>query len=114
MKPYRLHIFVCEGKRCSAKGSEAVREAFKEKIKAAEIKDVKVSKSGCLKVCKETPVEAEFSPAVVIYPQGVWYKNVTLGDVDEIIETHVKKGGIVERLLLYAGFISEKNDKQQG
>ncbi len=95
MKPYRHHIFVCEGKRCSAKGSEAVREAFKERIKAAGLKDVKVSKSGCLKVCKETPVEAELCPAVVVYPQGVWYKNVALDDVDEIIEGHMKKGVLV-------------------
>ncbi|MBI5344451.1 MAG: (2Fe-2S) ferredoxin domain-containing protein [Deltaproteobacteria bacterium] len=101
MKPYRLHIFVCEGKRCSARGSEEVREYLKERIKGDGVIGVKVSKSGCLKVCKETGVEGEFSPAVVVYPQGVWYKNVTKSGIDEIIERHVKKGEVVERLLLY-------------
>ncbi|MBI5642353.1 MAG: (2Fe-2S) ferredoxin domain-containing protein [Deltaproteobacteria bacterium] len=101
MKPYRLHIFVCQGKRCAAKGSEDVLESLKEKIKAAAIKDVKISKSGCLKVCKETETEGEFSPAVVIYPEGVWYRKVAVSDVDEIIEKHVKKGEVVERLFHY-------------
>ncbi|MBI5810352.1 MAG: hypothetical protein HZB21_04090, partial [Deltaproteobacteria bacterium] len=61
----------------------------------------KVSKSGCLKVCKETDVEGEFCPVAVVYPQGVWYNNVTKSCIDVIIERHVKKGEVVERLLLY-------------
>lgn len=101
MKPYRLHMFVCQGKRCSARGSEALLEAFKERIKSADLKDVKVSKSGCLKVCKETDVEGEYCPAVIIYPEGVWYKNVTIEDIDDIVEGHIRKGNVVERLLFY-------------
>jgi len=100
MNPYRLHIFVCLGKRCAAKGSENVLERLKEKIKDDGLKaTVKVSKSGCFKVCKETSTEGEYSAAVVVYPDGVWYRNVTVSDIDEIVERHVKKGETVERLL---------------
>ncbi|TAN63337.1 (2Fe-2S) ferredoxin domain-containing protein [bacterium] len=98
MKPYRNHVFVCQGKRCSAKGSEALLDTLKERVKELGVKDVKVSKSGCLKMCKETDKEAELCPTMVVYPQGVWYKNVTTGDVDEIIEKHFKKGEPIDRL----------------
>lgn len=102
MDKYRLHIFVCLGKRCAAKGSEDVLERLKERIKKDGLKaEVKVSRSGCLQVCKETSSEGEYSPAVVIYPEGVWYRNVTVSDVDEIVERHVRKGETVDRLLHY-------------
>lgn len=101
MKPYRLHFFVCQGKRCMARGSEELLDALKKGVKDAGLKDVRVSKSGCLKMCKETATEGEYSPAIVVYPQGIWYKNVKAGDVAEIIERHAVKGEIVERLLYY-------------
>lgn len=100
MNPYRLHIFVCLGKRCSAKGSEDLLADIKDRIKQEGLKgEVKVSRTGCLQVCKETQIEGEYSPAVVIYPEGVWYRNVASADIDDIVERHVKKGEIVERLL---------------
>jgi (2Fe-2S) ferredoxin len=36
----------------------------------------------------------------VIYPEGVWYRYENTQDIDEIVETHLKKGGRVERLML--------------
>lgn len=100
MEPYRLHIFVCLGKRCGSKGSEEVLEAVKEKIKNQGLKpEVRVSRTGCLQVCHETEPEAQYSPAMVIYPDGIWYRKVQVSDIDEIIEKHVKGGQVVERLL---------------
>lgn len=99
MKPYTHHIFVCLGKRCAKRSSEAILDDLKKRIKGGELEGVRVTKTGCMKVCKETEVEGNYSPVVVIYPEGVWYRNVTAGDVDEIIESHIKKGEAVERLL---------------
>ena len=56
---------------------------------------VRVNMAGCLDRC-------EFGPAMVIYPEGIWYKIATNADVDEILETHLGRGGRVERLLLTA------------
>jgi (2Fe-2S) ferredoxin len=39
-------------------------------------------------------------PAVLIYPEGTWYAQVTVDDVPEIVEKHIGKGEIVERLAL--------------
>ncbi len=40
---------------------------------------------------------------MVIYPEGVWYGYKTKEDLDEILETHVVKGGRVHRLMLQPG-----------
>jgi (2Fe-2S) ferredoxin len=36
---------------------------------------------------------------MVIYPEGVWYQYHDKADIDEIIDTHLVNGKIVERLL---------------
>lgn len=102
MKPYRLHVFVCEGKRCAGKGSGEIYEDMKAKVKGSDLKGaVKVTRAGCMSVCKETDEEGQYSPVIVVYPEGTWYRNVSLSDVDEIIEKHLRKGEVVERLLHY-------------
>jgi len=35
---------------------------------------------------------------VVIYPQGTWYTYVDNQDIDDIIDTHIVGGKIVDRL----------------
>jgi (2Fe-2S) ferredoxin len=35
---------------------------------------------------------------VVIYPEGIWYRCSSVADVDAIIEEHLMKGRVVERL----------------
>jgi len=36
----------------------------------------------------------------MVYPDGVWYAQVRASDVPEIVEEHIIKGRIVERLAL--------------
>ncbi len=99
---YARHIFICTNRRrdedpkgsCAQKGSEDIRETFKRELHARGIKlKVRANKSGCLDVC-------EHGPNVVIYPEGVWYSNVKKEDVVEIIEKHIIRGEVIERLLL--------------
>ncbi len=102
MKPYSKHIFVCLGKRCAKKGSEALLDELKKLVKAKGLKEkVRVSRSGCVKTCKETGVEGEYSPALIVYPGGVWYRNVREKDLPEILESHIEKGEPVKRLLYF-------------
>jgi (2Fe-2S) ferredoxin len=35
----------------------------------------------------------------VVYPEGVWYSYVDKADIDEIVESHLKNGQVVERLV---------------
>ena len=100
MPPYRRHMFVCTNRRpdghprgsCAAKGSEALRDALKEALHQRGVgKQMRVNASGCLDVC-------ETGCSVVIYPEGIWYGGVTLGDVDEIIDETMMNGRTIERL----------------
>ncbi len=52
---------------------------------------VRINKSGCLDRCEEGPV-------MVIYPEAVWYTYVDEHDIDEIIDSHLVEGKVVERL----------------
>ena len=38
-------------------------------------------------------------PIAVVYPEGVWYTYVDESDIDEIVESHLRDGKVVERLL---------------
>ena len=98
---YERHIFFCLNQR---KGGEAccaehrAQEGFdrcKSQVKAAGLSgpgQVRVNKAGCLDRCAAGPV-------VVVYPEAVWYTYVDVHDIDEIVESHLKNGKVVERLL---------------
>jgi (2Fe-2S) ferredoxin len=38
----------------------------------------------------------------VVYPEGVWYTVMDKSDVNEIVESHLKNGQVVERLVVPA------------
>ncbi len=52
---------------------------------------IRINKSGCLDRCSE-------GPCIVVYPEAVWYTYVDAHDIDEIIDKHLIKGEVVERL----------------
>jgi len=52
-----------------------------------------VNKAGCLDRCAGGPV-------AVVYPEGTWYTFVDEADIDEIVDQHLAKGEVVERLVL--------------
>jgi (2Fe-2S) ferredoxin len=102
MGRFRHHVFVCENRRppddprgsCGAKGSAAIREAFKDELKRRGLKGaVRANAAGCLDACA-------FGPTVVVYPEGTWYGGVRPEDVPEIVERHLVGGEPVARLLI--------------
>ena len=98
---YEAHVFVCTNDRgenakrpsCARKGSEKLRDYMKAQARASGVAKVRINASGCLDRC-------ELGCNLVIYPEGVWYHYDTRDDLDEIIETHLKQGKRVERLIL--------------
>lgn len=105
MSRFRHHIFICENQReaghpkgcCMSRGAKGLRELFKAEIESRGLNGaVRANMAGCLDTC-------EFGPAVVVYPEGVWYWVGGAGDVKEIIEKHIVGGEVVERLLIPEG-----------
>ena len=102
MSRFRCHLFVCINRRpdghpkgcCAEKGSEEVVKAIKIAAYKAGLKGVvRVNKAGCLDSC-------ENGISAVLYPQGVWYRRITLDDVDEIVQRTLVRGEIIDRLVL--------------
>jgi (2Fe-2S) ferredoxin len=102
MSYYERHVFFCCNQRepsdprgcCNAKGASAMRDYAKRRVQElgmAGAGKVRINQAGCLDRCAE-------GPCAVVYPDGVWYTYVDRGDIDEIIEEHLRHGRIVERL----------------
>ena len=103
--PIKRHVFVCNGKSCSAVGSAEVKAAFEKLLEAKNLRYGKESKGRnprgeiVLTDCGSVGF-CSIGTAVLVYPEGVWYAQVRAADVGEIIEEHLEKGKIVERLAL--------------
>jgi NADP-reducing hydrogenase subunit HndC len=101
----RHHVFVCNGKSCTAVGSAEVKEAFDRELKERRLLYGKESKgknpqgSIILTDCSSVGFCA-VGAAVLVYPEGIWYAQVRAEDVPEIIEEHLIQGRVVERLAL--------------
>ena len=103
--PIRHHVFVCTGKSCSARDSAEVRDAFEQELTSRGILFGREAKGknphGSIVVTECASVGfCSIGPAVMVYPDGVWYAQVQAADVREIIEEHLLNGRVVERLAL--------------
>jgi (2Fe-2S) ferredoxin len=98
---YERHIFFCLNERkngedaCAQHNAEAAFTHCKQAVKAAGLAgvgQVRVNKAGCLDRCAGGPI-------AVVYPEAVWYSYVDNADIDEIVESHLKQGKVVARLV---------------
>ena len=99
---YKRHIFFCnnirtDGKQCcSQSDAKEMYRYAKDKCRSnASLGEGRlgVSESRCLGRCENGPV-------VVVYPDNVWYQYIDEEDIDEILESHLEGGNIVDRLLI--------------
>lgn len=99
---YARHIFFCLNERaggedsCALHGAKDGFDRCKSRVKAAGLAGqggVRVNKAGCLDRCAGGPV-------AVVYPEGTWYTFVDQDDIDEIVDSHLQHGQVVERLVL--------------
>ena len=109
---FEKHVFICtnerskdEKKSCGeACGMELVK-AFKKALKDHKMKGVmRAQRAGCLDAC-------DYGPAMVVYPEGIYYGGVQLSDVDEIVNEHLIHNRPVQRLVIdFSKKETEKNE----
>ena len=102
----RSHVLICGGTGCTSSGSVTLQKAFAENIEAFGLaEEVKLVQTGCFGLCA-------LGPIVIIYPEGTFYSRVTADDVKEIVEEHLLKGRIVDRLV-YKDVATEELVKEE-
>ena len=98
---FRHHVFFCLNQRtngeasCGDHNAQAAFDHCKKRVKEEGLAgpgQVRVNKAGCMDRCQGGPI-------AVVYPEGTWYTYVDEKDIDEIVDSHLKNGKVVERLL---------------
>lgn len=101
MSHFKKHIFFCCNQRpegescCNNQGGTEMFQYAKNRGRelGLDAAGIRVNKAGCLGRCDQGPV-------LVVYPEGTWYTYIDKNDVEEIIQSDLLQGKIVERLLV--------------
>jgi NADP-reducing hydrogenase subunit HndC len=90
---FRSHILVCGGTGCHSNKSDEIFKEFQKQLKEKNLEnDVQTVMTGCFGLCAVGPV-------VIVYPEGAFYSGIKTSDVSEIVDEHLIKGRLVNRLL---------------
>ena len=84
-------VLVCGGTGCTSGNSRKILDAFHAAVEREKL-NVKVVMTGCFGLCA-------LGPIVIVYPEGAFYSQVKVEDVDKIVNLHLKEGTVVRELL---------------
>jgi NADH-quinone oxidoreductase subunit F len=87
-------ILVCHGTGCVSGKAFEIREALEKEVDRLKLKDVAVDFTGCHGFCQQGPI-------AVVEPEGIFYTKVTVDDVPEIVQSHLRDGKPVARLFYH-------------
>ncbi len=89
----RSHVLICGGTGCTSSGSVALKDKLAAELKTKGLEEeIKIVMTGCFGLCA-------LGPIMIVYPEGTFYSRVTPEDIPEIVEEHLLKGRIVDRLV---------------
>ncbi len=90
---FEKHVLICAGTGCISSGALDIHSALLAELQRQNLNDkVRVVMSGCHGFCEKGPI-------VIVYPEDVFYCEVTTGDISELVEEHLVKGKTLEHLL---------------
>lgn len=86
------HVAVCTNQTCAESGAVAVIEGLRRSVRDADDCDARITRTSCLGQCGDGPI-------VAVYPDGIWYGDVTTDDTDRIVSSHLDRDRIVSDLV---------------
>jgi len=102
MKFFRSHVLVSVDPECVTQGAHQVIDALNDELVAQglidEIQVLETSRLGD---------PARFGPDLVVYPENVYYANLTVDDVPFLVEEHFLKGRVVEKFRAKETIVSD-------
>ena len=90
----RTDVLLCCGSGCVSAGALKIKAKLVEVIEQHNLTDeINIIETGCMGPC-------DYGPVMMVYPEGVFYRKLTVEDVEELVEEHFMKGRPVKRLML--------------
>ncbi len=91
------HLFVCIGPDCcSEREGDDLWSFIKKRTKGVAVMR---TKAACLRICTR-------GPWLVVYPEGVWYAEVTPERFERILHEHLEGGRPVEEWIVTRNALS--------
>ncbi len=91
--PDQISVFICAGTGCCAAGAADVIAAFNNEIEKKSLSDkVEIKGTGCRGLC-------ERGPLIVLQPKNIFYQQISVKDVPEIVEQSILQDNVIDRLL---------------
>lgn len=90
----RIDLLICCGSGCVSAGALKIKDKIQSILTdKGLLQEINIIETGCMGPC-------DYGPVMVVYPEGVFYKKVTVEDAEELVEEHFIKGRPVKRLML--------------
>jgi len=89
----KAHVMMCGGAGCISSKCLDVVDALKEALSKNGIADqVQIILTGCMGPC-------DMGPVAIVYPDATFYRRLKPKDAEAIVEEHIMKGNLVQRLM---------------
>ncbi len=80
------HILICEGKECTSDGADKTAKHIRHELRRLDLdEEVLCSRMSCAGLCSDGPI-------VAVYPDGVWYADISAKTGEKIVREHIAEG----------------------